>query len=158
MVYQVGDTVIHLVHGIGDIENIEDRKVHGDYVRCYVVRTSDLTIWVPINAEDQHTLRAPTSKNEFKNLYSVLQDQIEPLPEERLERKKQLNDLLKDGQLSSICRVVRDLSSYRNDTKLSDEDKSILERATNTLLAEWTFSLSIPLSQARQNMLEMLDN
>ena len=51
--------------------------------------------------------------------------------------------LLKSGQLISICRVVRDLSSYGYERKLSEGDKSTLHRAKDSLLAEWVYSLSV---------------
>jgi hypothetical protein len=36
----------------------------------------------------------------------------------------------------------------RNLKKLNDDDRSILERAKNFLLAEWTFSLEVPMAKA----------
>jgi RNA polymerase-interacting CarD/CdnL/TRCF family regulator len=65
---------------------------------------------------------------------------------------------MSDGKLSSICHVIRDLSDFKRDTKLSDQEKSILERAINTLLAEWSLSLGIPQIQAHQAMDRLLVN
>ncbi len=154
MDFNIGDEVIHLVHGLGEIENIEDKTVHDHIASCYVFRTPSLTVWVPV--EDQHSLRAPKSKSEFEKLISVLQSPNEPLPEDHLKRKKQLLELVKDGQLTSICRVVRDLSEFSNTIKLNDSDKSILDRAINSLLVEWMYSLSVPLPQAQKKMAEFL--
>jgi hypothetical protein len=39
---------------------------------------------------------------------------------------------------------------------LNDQEKSILERAINTLLAEWSLSLGMPVNQAHQAMESML--
>jgi len=63
---------------------------------------------------------------------------------------------LRDGQLASICRVVRDLTHFQRKTKLNDQERSILDRATKSLLAEWTYSLGIPINQAHQAMDNML--
>jgi RNA polymerase-interacting CarD/CdnL/TRCF family regulator len=63
---------------------------------------------------------------------------------------------MKDGQLASICRVVRDLTHFQRSTKLNDQEKSILERAIKSLLTEWTYSLGVPLSQAHQSMMNLL--
>jgi CarD family transcriptional regulator len=158
MVFHIGDKVIHSIHGLGDVIEIEDKMIHDRNASCYVVRTATLTIWVPIDSGDQHSLRAPTSKSEFENLFAVLRGPCQPLPDDRIERKRKLLELLKDGQSISLCRIVRDLSSYGHEKKLSDEDRSILVRAKNSLLAEWVFSLSVPLSQARQEMGELLNS
>ena len=158
MDFQIGDKVIHSIHGLGEVVQIEEKMVHDHVTSCYVVRTHNLTIWVPTDNGDQHSLRAPTSKGEFEKLFTVLHGPNEPLPEDRLERKRLLLELLKDGQLVSIFRVVRDLSSFStNKKKLSDEDKAILERAINSLLAEWVYSFSVPIAQARQKMGELLN-
>ena len=156
MKFKIGAKVIHLNHGIGDVIDIEDKKVRDRIVSCYVVRTPSLTVWVPIDDGVRQSLRAPTSKREFKHLFTVLQGPVEPLPEDRLERKKKLLDLMKSGQLTSICRVVRDLTSFGSARNLSEEDKLTLHRAKDSLLAEWVYSLSIPLPQATQTMEEML--
>ena len=83
--FQIGEKVIHVNHGIGDIVKIEDKMVRDRKVNCYVVRTPDLTVWVPIEDGDRHSLRAPTSKREFKKLFSILRGPNEPLPEDALE-------------------------------------------------------------------------
>jgi RNA polymerase-interacting CarD/CdnL/TRCF family regulator len=158
MVFKIGDKVIHLNHGLGEIVEIEDKMIHDHIVSCYVFRTPHLTTWVPIDTVDRHNLRLPKSKREFKDLSSVLQSPNEPLPEDHLERKKHLLELMNDGQLNSICRVVRALSDLGNNTKLNEMDKSILERAKNSLLVEWMFSLSVTLSQAQHQMAELLDS
>ncbi len=158
MVFEVGDKAIHLVHGLGEIVKIEDKTVHDHMVSCYVFQTSSLTVWVPVDVENQHNLRAPKSKREFEDLFTVLQSPNEPLPEDHLKRKKQLLELLKDGQLKSICRVVRDLSDHSNKIKLNDVDKAILDRAINSLLVEWMYSHSVPLPEAQEKMAEFLNS
>ncbi|MBC8506221.1 MAG: hypothetical protein ISR58_22050 [Anaerolineales bacterium] len=160
MAFQIGEEVIHLNHGLGKISDIEEKMVHGETVSCYVFQTPSLTVWVPIDAEDRHNLRAPKSKKEFRKLFSVLQSPIEPLSEDHLKRKKQLSQLMNEGQLRSICRIVRDLTGFGKDKdiKLSDVDKSILERATNSLLVEWVYSLSVPLPHAQEKMAELLNS
>ena len=158
MIFQVGDKVIHLVHGIGDIVDIENRTVQEDKVSCFVVQTQDLTIWVPINEADQHSIRSPAPETEFEAMFSILEGPNQPLPEDRIERKQLLMGLLDDGNLSSIGRVVRDLFSLSQERKLSEEDKTILERAENTLLVEWGYSLAVPRSQALAKMRQLLQS
>lgn len=157
MAFQVGDKVIHASHGVGEIVRIEDKTLQGHSVYYYVVRTPALTVWVPVEEGSQHTLRAPASQSEFESYFAILSGPQVSLPGDRLERKKYLLDLLKDGQLSSLCRVVRDLSVFVSKNKFSDEDKGILERAKKLLLDEWVLTLSVSPAQARQKIGELLD-
>ena len=72
MGFHVGDKVIHWTYGLGEIVHIEEKTIHGSTANCYVVRTPDMTIWIPINEVDQHSLRVPTPPKEFERLSAIL--------------------------------------------------------------------------------------
>jgi len=156
MGFQIGDKVIHCTFGLGEIVRIEEKIIQGRPANCYVIRIADLTIWVPIDALQQHTLRVPTPPDEFDKLLAMLTDPGEDLLEDRVLRKNELLARLKDGQLASICRVVRDLMYFKRSKKLNEQEKSILERAIKSLLAEWTYSQGIPMAQAHQALESLL--
>ena len=156
MSFQIGDKVIHWAHGLGEIVDIEEKTVHGHQASCYVFRTSTLTIWIPIDDLPQHSLRSPTMPDDFGRLFTILTGPSEMLQEDRVMRKDQLMAQMRDGQLASICRVVRDLTHFKRSKKLNDQEKNILEQATNSLLTEWTYSLGLPLNQAQQEMMTLL--
>jgi RNA polymerase-interacting CarD/CdnL/TRCF family regulator len=156
MSFRVGDKVIHCSFGLGQITRIEEKTINGKPERCYVVQLNDMTIWVPTDETEQNSLRIPTPPEEFVKTLPILSSPNEILLEDRSLRRKQLIDQLKDGQLASICRVVRDLSYYRRSSKLNDQEKSILERAVNSLLTEWIFSLGTTQHQAHEAMDSML--
>lgn len=155
MSFQIGDKVIHLTHGMGEIVGIEEKNIHDHPTNCYVLSTPELMIWIPID-ELQHNLRLPTPSKEFVRMFDILTSPSEKLLEDRVLRKDQLLEQLKDGQLASIFRVVRDLTNYKHSKKLNDRDKSILEWSTNSLLTEWAYSLEISLNQAKLAMMSML--
>lgn len=156
MDFQIGEKLIHWTYGLGEITRIEEKTIHGQLETCYVFRTSDLTIWIPMNNMDQCSLRRPTPPEEFDRLFAILGAPGEQLDGDRLQRKVQLMSQIKDGQLSSICKVIRDLTNFKRSAKLNDQERSILERTVNSLLTEWTYALQIPLSQAQQDMTAML--
>jgi RNA polymerase-interacting CarD/CdnL/TRCF family regulator len=156
MVFGIGERVIHCTFGLGEITHIEEMIINGTHANCYVVHIDDMTIWVPVDDPDQTSLRRPTPPEEFLQTLPILTSQKENLLEDRVLRKKQLTDQLKDGQLASICRVVRDLYHYKRSSKLSDQEKSILERAEKSLLTEWTFSMGTSPHLAHQEMESLL--
>jgi RNA polymerase-interacting CarD/CdnL/TRCF family regulator len=156
MGFRIGDKVIHCSFGLGEITQIEAKVINGHQENCYVIQLNDMTIWVPIDDSVQSSLRVPTPPDEFIKTLPILSSPNESLLEDRVMRKKQLTDQLKDGKLSSICRVVRDLSHYQHNSKLNDQEKSILDRAVNSLLTEWTFTMGTTQHQAHQTMESML--
>lgn len=156
MGFDIGDKVIHATYGLGEIVDIEEKNIHDFPTNCYVVRAGDLTIWIPIDDLQPHSLRLPTLPEQFTKLSAILADPSEELLEDRMLRKDQLMAQMKDGQLASVCRVVRDLTHFKLGTRLTIQEKFILEKAINTLLAEWTYSLGMSLSQAHKAMTDML--
>jgi RNA polymerase-interacting CarD/CdnL/TRCF family regulator len=156
MQFHIGDKVIHWTYGLGEITQIEEKPVHGVLTNCYVFQTTDMTIWIPIDEMQQHSLRIPTPPDEFVRLYAILESPGEQLQEDRVLRKNQLMTQMRDGQLASICKVVRDLTHYKRKSKLNDQERYILERAEKSLLTEWTYSLGLPLHQAHEAMTNLL--
>ena len=156
MGFKIGDKVIHCTFGLGEVVNIEEKIVHDQLTNCYVVRVNDMTTWIPIDDVQQHTVRMPTPSEEFERFSAILTTPGEALPEDRVLRKNQLLAQIRDGQLASICQVVRDLTYFKRSKKLNGQESSILERAINSLLTEWTYSTGISLTQARQELAGLL--
>lgn len=152
MSFQVGDQVVHWTYGPGEVIQLDEKVLSGRSESYYVVQVHDMTLFVPINNEGQISLRLPTPAREFENLFAILKSPEEPLSGDRWERKNQLMAQMKDGQLESICQVIRDLVAFRRGKKLNDYDSAILERAKNFLLNEWQISLDTPRDQAEREL------
>jgi RNA polymerase-interacting CarD/CdnL/TRCF family regulator len=158
MSFKVGDIVIHWAFGVGEIMLIEEKTIRNQLTNCYVVRTSTLTIWIPITDLQQQSLRYPVPPEEFEQLSAILSSPCEKLQDDRVLRKNQLLAQMKDGQLASIIYVVRDLTNFKRSTRLNDREKAILALAVDSLLTEWIYSLGTPLGQARQTMMSLLES
>ena len=156
MNFQIGDKVVHQVYGVGEIIHHEEKTLSGKTVPYYVVQIRDLTVWVPTQETETHNLRWPTPTSEFKALFKILGSASEPLPVDRLERKSLLTEQIRSEGLEGICRVVRDLSRFRQGKSLYDAEKSLLERAQNLLLEEWSLSLSVPRPEAERELARLL--
>lgn len=159
MNFYKGDMVMHWIHGIGQIVNLEERALSGLKTIYYVVEIRDMTVWVPADSQAGSRLRPLTPKDEFERLLAILSSPSETLPEDRLERKNHLHELLQDGHPESLCQVIRDLSAYQKQLgkPLGDNDQMILKQARNTLLGEWEFVLSITRAQAEHQLHRLLN-
>ncbi len=154
--FQVGDQVIHWMYGLGEIIQLDEKVLSGHIGNYYVVQIRDLTLWVPQNETGENSLRFPTPAENFKKLFRILSSPGEPLSDDRFIRKTQLTELLKGRTLESICRVVRDLVSYKRTNKINESDNSILNHASKFLLNEWSVALSVPLPQAEHELRSLL--
>lgn len=158
MGFQIGDKVIHSTYGLGEIKDLQNKTIRGASTNCYMIWIGNLNlqIWVPINNVEQQTLRVPAPPEEFERLAVILTRPGEALPEDRLLRKSQLQARIRDGQLASICAVVRDLTYYKRTSKLNEQENAILERAMNSLLIEWSYSHGISMHEARLALTNLL--
>jgi CarD family transcriptional regulator len=155
--FHVGDKVIHASHGLAEIVNLENKEVAGALTRFYVVRTKDLTIWIPVNHTENGSLRKPASRSEFENLFPILRSRYDPFSQNRMERKSQIQMRIREGNSGSLCRLIRDLSYYNRIKKLNDTEGIILDRAVSWLVDEWQYALSIPMAQAKKELNLLLD-
>lgn len=157
MEYLIGDTVIHRHYGLGEIVDLDEKFIHERQMLCYVVRIRDLSLWVTADEPGKSNLRRPTPESDFENLFAILRSPGGQLPVNRFERKTHLIERMKDGKLTSICSVIRDLTLCRREKRLNDNDKSTLERAQSFLLTEWRYSVSVTSAQANQDLMKLLE-
>jgi len=156
MVFHIGDTVIHKRYGLGEVIELDEKELSGHPTRCYVVRIRDLTMWVPAEESERSSLRPPTPRGEFERLFAILRSPGEQLSNDRFERKTQLHEYMKDGQLEGICRAIRDLNSLGSMRKLNVDDRTVLERAESFLVNEWMHSFSVSQVQAQRELNQLL--
>lgn len=157
LTFQIGDPVVHCVYGIGSIIQREEKVLTGTRSTYYVVQVRDLTIWVPINEQGVQCLRMPTPAKDFNEVFRILASPGETLSDDRYTRKTLLTDLLKDGTIESLCRVIRDLVTYKREKKINEHDNAILNRAKDSLLNEWSTVLSVPIHQAEIELGRLLN-
>jgi RNA polymerase-interacting CarD/CdnL/TRCF family regulator len=156
MNFHEGDTVMHWTYGLGKVIRLEERVLSGKKELYYAVQIGDMTVWVPADDKLENRLRPPTSKAGFKKLMDVLSSPGEPLPDDRHERKTLLTELLKNGRAESLCKVIRNLSTYRHVRSLNDNDQALLRRTEESLIGEWGFALSVTPAEAELQLHRLL--
>jgi RNA polymerase-interacting CarD/CdnL/TRCF family regulator len=158
MGFQKGDMVMHWTYGIGQIVSLEERALAGSKTVYYVVQVGDMTVWVPADSKVGSRLREPTPQLQFQQLLSILSRPSEPLPEDRVERKARLLELVQRGRPDGLCQAIRDLSAYQKKLgkPMNDHDQMILKQSRRTLLGEWEFVFSITHAQAEHELQRLL--
>jgi CarD family transcriptional regulator len=157
MSFNIGDKVIHSTHGFAEIINVESKKVSGVSSEYYVVQTRNLKLWIPLISQNKESLRLPTATGKFSGLADILRSHNLPFPENRNERKSKIHTMLNDGEIESICGLIRDLSFCRKSNKLNETESSIYKSAVTKLLDEWQFAMSVSQTQAMGELNLLLD-
>jgi len=156
MDFQTGDQVMHSTYGLGHVMAIEERTINNNTALYYMIQVADLTIWVPIDENSKKRLRFPTSKLQFRKHLSILSSPAEQLPEDRRDRNIRLHEMLNDGEVASICKVIRDLTAFRRSHPWNDYDNAIMKRATKALIGEWSVSQSLSPLDAEKELSKVL--
>lgn len=156
MEYQVGDQVVHLTYGPGKITAIEEKSLGGETQTYYVVETGHMTLWVQTNSVGEKNIRRPTGQREFRRLLHSLNEPGVCMPDRHQDRKNLLIERMNRRSLGEICSVIRDLNYRSHEHNLNDNDRSVLQRAEDYLVAEWEVSLGTPRSKAVQELHHIL--
>ena len=143
MGFQIGDWVVHCTHGLGQVLAIEERANNNKTALYYMIQLKDLTIWVPADENLNSRLRFPASAEEFKKFLAILSGSAEKLLDDRRQRNLQLLEILKDGSVESMCKVLRDLAAHRHHRTWNEYDSALMNRVQKALIVEWSFSLSV---------------
>jgi len=157
ILFQVGDQVIHWAYGLGVIQRLDEKHLAGRTQTYYEVQMHDLRLWVPVEPSPKCSLRLPTPEKEFEDLFQILSSPGNPLSPDRNERRFQLVERFKDHEIASICEVIRDLSWYKDSSKMTIEDKNTLEHSQNLLIDEWSLVFSIPTRQVEKELRKLLE-
>ncbi len=156
MAFQVGEKVVHSSFGLGEILQIDEKEISGVPLSFYVVQINNMMVWVPVYDPGSGSLRYITPPEKFNAIFAILSSPGEPLPPNHLDRRRLLVTQMGDGTLSSICKVIRDLSTYKHSHKMYDHDTLTLDRAKKMLLEEWEASFSISKPEAERQLKHLL--
>jgi RNA polymerase-interacting CarD/CdnL/TRCF family regulator len=157
MDFPTGDMVMHSTYGLGHVQAIEKRTVDDTTTLYYVVQTANLTIWVAADENMKNRLRYPTSAARFRKMLTILSSPAGSLPDDRRQRYIQLLERLNDGGIEPLCRMIRDLTAYRNSHSRNDYDNDLMKRANKTLISEWSVSLSVTPMEAETELHRLLE-
>lgn len=154
--YDAGDWIVHLHHGVGEIECIEEKELGGSTTTYYKVVTNNKTLWVPVDKAEKRWFRPVATPEEFDRVLDILQKPPREMHSNHNSRKKRINTVKSEGSLHEMARVIRDLWGRRAQRKLNNTEERALRRFTDRLLREWSVCMGLDEEEARQRMQNML--
>jgi CarD family transcriptional regulator len=142
-IYSIGDNIVHAYYGVGQIVDIEDKRLNNKENTYYVVEIRNGKFWLPVDKADNERVRSIASSNTFQdNVVQVLAADPQEMASHYQTRRKRIKDVRVSGEILRIARLVRDLT-YRRTTKgsLTDVERRNLDRLRNRLVTEWARSV-----------------
>jgi len=137
MSFKVGDRIIHPRHGLGKVTRLAVKEFEEGQKRLfYEISFPGSTLWLPMNLSDSG-VRKLTVKSEIEKCRKVLMAPAKPLNSDPRVRQSDLNARLKEGEISSHCEVVRDVTAHGWNKSLTGTIAAFLIAAQDVLYQEW---------------------
>lgn len=147
--FEIGNTVVHPQHGVGQVVKLEDREFErGNSRKYYEISIPDgSTVWVPVDLPNSG-LRSLAHKSELAHCRDILQAHPVPLTDDGKVRQSELVARLKQGTIAVQCEVVRDLSAFVSHKPSYGTIPAFLQAMLRVLCQEWAIVQGITVTEA----------
>ncbi|MCF0237942.1 MAG: CarD family transcriptional regulator [Sphaerochaetaceae bacterium] len=141
--FQVGDHVVYPLQGVGVVKAIKERVVRNTPVMCYVIYidVSDITVSIPIEKIDDAGVRPIVGEEDAKKALESISSKYEPISVDWKQRYQMNVDLVKEGSISSIAKVVQGLYHRSKVKELPVQERKLYDNAIRLLIDECSYSL-----------------
>lgn len=140
--FQIGDKVVHPMHGAGIVESIVQKEVNGVTREYYILKlpVRSMVVMVPTEHSGEIGVRPVVGSAEADRILAS----ISQLPVEAVSswnRRYRMNmERMKSGNLFEVARVVKSLTLRENDRGLSTGERKMLHAAKQILISELVMS------------------
>lgn len=139
----VGEHVVYPLQGVGIVKRIEERDFRGIPTLYYVIYLdiTDMTVMIPVAKSEEMGIRAIVEEEEaLEAIDSISKDYKQP-PVDWKARYQMNLDLLKEGSIDSIARVVQMLYHRSKVKELPVQERRLYDSALRILIDEAAYSL-----------------
>ena len=140
--FQVGDKIVHPMHGAGVIDSIVSKKVNGVVRDYYILKlpVGGMLVMIPTEHTEEIGVRPVVDRDEADRLIAAMPD-IQVETTQNWNRRYRENMLrIKSGNLMEVARVVKSLMLRDEDRGLSTGERKMLHSAKQILISELVLS------------------
>lgn len=140
--FQVGDKIVHPMHGAGIIDSIVQKKVNGVVRDYYILKipVGGMLVMIPTQSSDEIGVRAVVQQEDADKVIAAMPT-IEVDMTQNWNRRYRENMLrLKSGDLLEVARVVKGLMLREGERGLSTGERKMLHSAKQILISEIVLS------------------
>ena len=138
MGFKVGQKVVYPNHGIGTIEQIEQKQIGTTLLPFYTLRlaANNSLVLVPVPNASEVGLRAPISSGECEMLFKVLADDFSSPANDWKDRFKEFSEKMRTGDIFEAAYVLKHLTYLSHTKPLSFREQRMLERSRYLVVSE----------------------
>ncbi|MBA3320230.1 MAG: CarD family transcriptional regulator [Pyrinomonadaceae bacterium] len=138
MGFKIGQKVIYPNHGIGTIEQIEQKQIGATSLPFYTLRlaATNSVVLVPVANAGEVGLRSPITSAECELLLKNLSDDFTAAPHDWKDRFKEFSEKMRTGDIFEVAGVLKHLTYLNHNKPLSFREQRMLERSRYLVISE----------------------
>ena len=138
MGFKIGQKVVYPNHGIGTIEQIEQKQIGTTSLPFYTLRlaANNSLVLVPVSNASEVGLRSPITSGECEMLLKVLADDFTSPANDWKDRFKDFSEKMRTGDIFEVADVLKHLTYLSHIKPLSFREQRMLERARYLVISE----------------------
>jgi CarD family transcriptional regulator len=136
--FRIGQKVVYPNHGIGTIEQIEQKQIGATLLPFYTLRlaANNSLVLVPVPNAIEVGLRVPISSGECELLLKTLADDFSSPANDWKDRFKDFSDRMRTGDIFEVANVLKHLTYLSHTKPLSFREQRMLERSRYLVISE----------------------
>ena len=141
--FQVGDKIVHPMHGAGVVEDIVNNKINGVMREYYVLKlpVRAMLVMIPTSNCQEIGVRPVIGREEALCLMEQIPHLQTDVEQNWNRRYRENMDRIKSGNLVEIAHVIKSLVERDKERGLSTGERKMLHSAKDILISELVLSL-----------------
>lgn len=158
MTFQIGDQIVHPMHGAGTIDSIVSRRINGVNREYYELRlpAGDMRVMIPVDSLTEIGVRPVISKAEAEAVWEMLPALAVEMTSNWNQRYRENMLRIKSGDLMEVAKVVKGLCLRDRQRSLSTGERKMLHNAKQILLSELVLSQNISFQDGERRLNQIL--
>ena len=143
--YQIGDRIVHPMHGAGVIDSIVEEKISGTLTRFYVFKMpiSGLTLKIPVANSEMIGIRSVSSASDIESVMERIPGLSIDMTANWNHRYRENMERIKSGDLLEVAGVIKALMHRDSERGLSNGERKMLHSAKQILISEIVLAESV---------------
>ena len=136
--FQIGDKIVHPMHGAGVIEGVVEEKISGNRVQFYVFKMpiSGLTLKIPTANTQMIGVRGIHAASEIETVIGRIPQLSVDMTANWNHRYRENMERIKSGDLVEVAGVIKALMHRDSERGLSNGERKMLHNAKQILISE----------------------
>ena len=150
--FQVGDKVVHPMHGAGIVDSIVQKKVDGVVRDYYILKLPNrsMVVMIPTDSSDEIGVRPVVDREQADRVLAAIPTIQVEMTSNWNHRYRENMERMKSGDLLEGARVIKGLTARDMKRGLSTGERKMLHAAKQILISEIVLSKSVSYESAEE--------